>query len=65
MAGAILGIAGAIALTRVMKGLLFQISATDPLTFAGVTLLLILVAVTASYIPALRALRIEPTTALK
>ena len=47
-----------------VAGLLFQISATDPSTFAAVTVLLILVALTASYIPARRAAGIEPTAAL-
>src|SRR5262249_12236528 len=60
-AGVFLGIGGALLLTRVMRGLLFQISATDPLTFATVALLLILVALAASYIPARRAALIEPT----
>ena len=59
------GVGGAIALTRVRKGLLFHVSATDPATFAAVALLLILVAVAASYIPARRATRIDPMEALR
>jgi putative ABC transport system permease protein len=55
LAGAVLGIGGALALTRVMKHLLFQISTTDPFTSAGITLMLILVTRAASYIPARRA----------
>ncbi len=65
LTGAILGIAGALALTRVLESLLFHVSATDPATFAGIALLLIAVAMAASYIPARRATRIEPTAALR
>jgi predicted permease len=65
LVGAIFGIAGALAMTRVLQGLLFQISATDPIIFAGVTLLLILVGLAAGYIPARRAAGIEPTDALR
>lgn len=65
IAGAALGIGGALALTRVMKGLLYEISATDPATFIAVALLSMTVALMASYIPARRASRIEPTEALK
>ncbi len=56
---------GALALTRVVKTLLFQISATDPATFATVALLFVLVAITASYFPARRAVRIDPIQALR
>jgi len=65
LAGAALGIGGALALTRVMKSLLFQVSATDPSTYAGIALLFALVALAASYIPARRAVRIDPTAALR
>jgi ABC-type antimicrobial peptide transport system permease subunit len=65
LTGIAVGIGGALALTRVMKTLLFQTSATDPLTFAGIALLFILVALAASYIPARRAMRIDPMAALR
>jgi putative ABC transport system permease protein len=65
LAGVAAGMGGAFALTRVMKGLLFQVSATDPATFAGIALLFILVALAASYIPARRATRIDPMEALR
>ncbi|MFZ0594181.1 MAG: ABC transporter permease [Bryobacteraceae bacterium] len=65
LAGISIGIAGAFALTRIMKNLLFHVSATDPVTFAGIALLFATVALIASYIPARRALRIDPMTALR
>ncbi|MGB7921785.1 MAG: ABC transporter permease [Pyrinomonadaceae bacterium] len=63
--GVVIGIAGAFALTRVMTSLLFNVSATDPATFASVALLLVCVALLASYIPARRAMKVDPMIALR
>ncbi len=65
LVGIVTGIGGALALTHVMKSLLFQVSATDPGTFLGVAVLFLLVALAASYIPARRAVRIDPMAALR
>ena len=59
------GLGGAFAVTRVLQTLLFQVSTTDPATFAGVAALFLLVALAASYIPARRAARVEPMAALR
>ena len=63
--GVAIGVVASLAISRILSSLLFGISATDPSTFAGVSLLLSLVALTATYIPARRALRIDPVTALR
>jgi predicted permease len=63
--GSVVGIAGAICLTRFLSSYLFGISATDPLTFVLAPLLIIIVATLACYIPARRAARIDPMQALR
>jgi len=63
--GVAIGLASAFALTRVMASLLFGVSATDPVTFIAISLVLISVAALASFVPALRAARIDPMVALR
>ena len=63
--GVIVGIGGALALTRVMKNLLFGVPATDSATFAGIAVLLVVVALAAGYLPARKAVRIDPAAALR
>jgi putative ABC transport system permease protein len=63
--GVAIGVAGALGLTRTLQSFLFGLSPTDPLTFAAVVLLLILVALLACYIPARRASKVDPMTALR
>ena len=65
LSGIAFGIAGALALTRLMASLLFDVKPTDPVTIAGVATLLALVALAASYIPARRAMRVDPVVALR
>jgi putative ABC transport system permease protein len=65
IAGVAAGLVAAALVTRALRGLLFGVPALDPLTFAGVTGLLLLVAVCAILVPALRAMRLDPITALR
>jgi ABC-type antimicrobial peptide transport system permease subunit len=63
--GVALGLAASLAAQRLLANQLFGVSTTDPLTIAGVSLLLIVVGTLASYVPAKRALRVDPATALR
>jgi len=63
--GGVIGVAAALALTRLMRSLLYEVSAADPLTFIAVVVLLALAALAACYLPARRAARIDPMVALR
>lgn len=62
--GVVIGTAGGVALTRLMAGVLYAVTPTDPLTYTAVILLLVLCAIVACYVPARRAMRVDPITAL-
>jgi ABC-type antimicrobial peptide transport system permease subunit len=63
--GTAAGVAGALLLTRLLQSMLFEVSPADPVVLAGVSLVLIAVALAASYLPARRAARIDPVIALR
>ena len=63
--GLVVGLAGALALTRLMETLLFEVRPSDPATLAGVAALITAVAAVASLVPAVRATRVDPIVALK
>jgi ABC-type lipoprotein release transport system permease subunit len=65
LAGTIVGLAGAVMLSRWLEGLLFGVEPTDPVTYTAVAVLLLIVAAAACYIPARRASRLDPLTALR
>jgi putative ABC transport system permease protein len=65
MFGLLIGVPAALGLSQLLRGMLFGVSPTDPLTFVGISTLLTAVALLASYIPARRATRVDPVTALR
>jgi putative ABC transport system permease protein len=64
-AGAALGLVGSVIVSHLMAGLLYGVRPTDPVTFVGVAILLIGIALLACYIPARRAMRVDPMIALR
>jgi putative ABC transport system permease protein len=63
--GVVIGVGASLLLTRLMQGVLYGVTPTDPLTFVGVVVALLVVAALASWIPALRATRVDPLVALR
>jgi len=64
-AGMAAGLASAFVLTRLMSSLLYKVSAADPITYAGISVLIVCVSLLASYIPARKASRVDPMVALR
>ena len=64
-AGVVAGVAGALVLTRFLQSLLYEVTPTDPITFAAATLLLVGVAMAACLNPARRAMKLDPMTVLR
>ena len=65
LAGLVVGVAGALMLSRFVAGMVYGVSPRDPLTLLGVSLLLVAVAAIATYVPALRAARVDPMIAIR
>jgi putative ABC transport system permease protein len=63
--GVVIGLAGAVALARYVETLLFEVAPSDPVSYAATSLLLIAVATIACYVPARRAMRVDPLVALQ
>ena len=63
--GVFVGLLASVAVSRILESLLYQVKTTDPLTFAGVAIVFLIVAAAASYIPARRAMRVDPIVALR
>jgi ABC-type antimicrobial peptide transport system permease subunit len=63
--GAMLGLAGALAATRVLRSLLYGVAPSDPVTFAGIVVILVSAVLAASWLPARRAMRVQPAEALR
>jgi len=63
--GGVIGLAGGLAVSQLIRGLLYGVTATDPMTFAGVVVLVGTVGTMAAFVPAIRAARVDPLIALR